>query len=133
MAVRADSNVPQLDDAVLQQYLIRRDSGPPETVPAPKALTTTAVGGMELDRIVWGAETAPPIKGYPADGFIIWWSDQATTVPEDGGVKVSAASRQFSMLWPAGASRSYAVSAYRNGWAGEATGPRIQHGTWLVS
>lgn len=134
MAVRS-SQVPSLDPELrtLFLYLQRRDIGSPN----PRALSVaeleqTTVSGDTLDRLRW-EYVAPPESG-PArqdpDGFIVWWEDADTTDPLDGGVRVSADARQFSMLWPTGTVRSYAVAAFRNTHQGEQATPKLQHESW---
>ena len=126
----SESQVPPLPRGfgALSQYLMNRDSGEPDVAPATVALTQTAVGDQTLDVIAW---TQPVSRqGLEPDGFLIWWAASDTADPTDGGVKVSASSRRFTMLWPEGGTRSYAVSAYRQTWQGEVAGPKVQDTTW---
>lgn len=124
--------VPSLPPALRQlfDYLLRRDLGGPSSGPVPGALEQTTIGTLELDTIAWDYTPADPSLGFNADGFIVWWARGATTDPTDGGLRVSAASRRFSMVWPAGELRSYAVAAVRDTYQGEILGPKQQDATW---
>lgn len=115
----------------LFDYLLLRDVGLPAGTMALVPLAQTAVGGMTLDRIAWGYSPGATVAGRAADGFVVWWQDGQQGDPVDGGVCLSAQSRQFSMLWPAGAPRSYAVAPYRMTYQGEELGPKQQHASWL--
>ena len=103
----------------------------PDVLPVPLEITQVTVAtGLVLDTISW---SVPPSQyGLPPDGFLVWWSDGILADPLDGGAKLSASSRRFSMAWPSERDHSYAVAAYRHTWQGEQAGSKQQHETWRV-
>lgn len=130
--------VPRLPAALhqLAAYLMRRDVGGPTGAPAPRPLEQLDVssgGGLTLDSIAWeypweaqfGQDARRP------DGFIVWWQAGLSAEPTDGGVRLSATARRFSMIWPDGQPRSYSVQAVRDSHQGEQLGERVQHDTWV--
>ena len=127
------SQVPPLppDLRRLGHYLRTRDGGAPDVLPVPLEITQVTVAtGLVLDTISW---SVPPSQyGLPPDGFLVWWSDGILADPLDGGAKLSASSRRFSMAWPSERDHSYAVAAYRHTWQGEQAGSKQQHETWRV-
>lgn len=135
MAIR-ETIVPRLPKELseLREYLVGADLGLATGVPSPIEIEQSTVGILELDVISWGFSQPKNLSAYqvvPIDGFVVWWASGSNVDPSDGGVKLSASSRRFSMLWPSGEERSYAVAVYRNVYQGEELGPKQQHQTWF--
>jgi len=119
----------------LALYLLNRDAGQPSAEPTPSSIATAQLTGQscqayEIDTLVWGYAQPIGANARRADGFIVSWENADTATPAGGLVKLSLAARSHQMWWPAGATRSYSVAAYRNTWQGEELGPAKQLDAW---
>ncbi len=119
----------------LALYLLNRDVGAPTAVPVPSAISTAPLVGQscqafEMDTLTWTYAQPVGLNARRADGFILSWENEDSPAPAAGRVKLSLAARSHQVWWPAGATRSYSIAAFRNTWQGEEVGPAQQLDAW---
>lgn len=119
----------------LRRYLHNRDVGAPNVDPVPQTISTAALTGQtcqafEVDTLTWLYSQPVGLWGRRADGFILCWENADTAEPAGARVRLSIEATSHQMWWPAGATRSYSIAAFRNTWQGEQVGAHKQLDGW---
>jgi hypothetical protein len=119
----------------LEVYQQRRDDGAPTVAPSNLAATQTTIGALDLDVLTWEySNSANPLLGdVLADAFAIFWEHALTDSPRDGGVIVLSSVRTYSMFWPTGADRSYAIQPVRFCHRGIVAGGLSSSVAWMIT